>query len=289
MVFKSLVMRSKLAVTGPFSFVSHRAQISFNIFGDGPDPIFNINSGRPCTPLYINPSLPKYIKETSPKRQTVVPNFPEAFRCRPQIPGNVWGTSPWRFRPKPSPGRVRNAPSRPRAIGFVHQGSLGPAKGEAYRDNDRIAVNVPVLADTLWESGLSKLFSDITIRGKVAVGLNPNIRLYRYKVGQRFGRHIDERVDLGEGKRTHYTLLIYLNGDADSKPKSNVNGSHDSFEPLVGGETVFYCPRNSLVAEVTPTQGMALFHIHGAKCMLHESRNVMKGVKYILRSDVAFA
>ncbi|KAD7480405.1 hypothetical protein E3N88_03541 [Mikania micrantha] len=176
------------------------------------------------------------------------------------------------------------------SIGFVHQGSLGPTKGEAYRDNDRIAVNDPVLADTLWESGLSKLLSDLTIRGKVAVGLNPNIRLYRlYSIGQRFGRHIDESVDLGEGKHTHYTMLIYLNGDVESKHKSDVKTSLDSFKPLVGGETVFYGPRNSLVAEVTPTQGTALFHIHGAKCMLHESRNVTKGVKYILRSDVAFA
>jgi len=40
-------------------------------------------------------------------------------------------------------------------------------------------VDDPVLADTIWESGLSKLFSDIKIRGKVAVGLNPNIRFYR--------------------------------------------------------------------------------------------------------------
>nr|XP_043631857.1 uncharacterized protein LOC122603259 [Erigeron canadensis] len=176
------------------------------------------------------------------------------------------------------------------SIGFVHQGSLGPTYGEAYRDNDRIAVNDPVLSDVLWESGgLSNLFAQLTIRGKVAIGLNPNIRLYRYKVGQRFGRHIDESVDLGEGKHTHYTLLIYLNGDGGYKSKSDANGSHGSAEPLVGGETVFYGPRNSLVAEVTPTQGMALFHIHGAKCMLHESRNVTKGVKYILRSDVAFA
>lgn len=175
------------------------------------------------------------------------------------------------------------------SIGFVHQGSLGPTKGEAYRDNDRIAVNDPVLADTIWESGLGKLLSDLTIRGKVAVGLNPNIRLYRYKVGQRFGRHIDESVDLGYGKHTHYTLLIYLNGDVDSKPQSDMNSSDDSSESLVGGETVFYGSRNSIVAEVTPTQGMALFHIHGAKCMLHEARNVRKGVKYVLRSDVAFA
>jgi hypothetical protein len=40
---------------------------------------------------------------------------------------------------------------------------------------------------------------------------------------------------------------------------------------------------------VAPTEGMALLHIHGAKCMLHEARNVTKGVKYVFRSDVAFA
>lgn len=56
---------------------------------------------------------------------------------------------------------------------------MGPTKGEAYRDNDRISVNDPVLADTIWESGLNQLFSDVKIRGKVAVGLNPNIRFYR--------------------------------------------------------------------------------------------------------------
>lgn len=66
------------------------------------------------------------------------------------------------------------------SMGFAHQGSLGPLKGEAYRDNDRISVNDPVLADTIWESGISKLFTDIKIRGKIAVGLNPNIRFYRF-------------------------------------------------------------------------------------------------------------
>lgn len=65
------------------------------------------------------------------------------------------------------------------SIGFAHQGSLGPTKGEAYRDNDRISVNDPVLADTIWNSGLNTLFSDIKIRGQVAVGLNPTIRFYR--------------------------------------------------------------------------------------------------------------
>ncbi|KAA8533792.1 hypothetical protein F0562_031309 [Nyssa sinensis] len=149
------------------------------------------------------------------------------------------------------------------SIGFVHQGSLGPTKGEAYRDNDRISVNDPVLAATLWESGLNKLFSDMKIRGKVAIGLNPNIRCYRYKVGQRFGRHIDESVDLEEGKRTYYTLLIYLSGGSKTKSKNDLCSLQDSSsEPLVGGETVFYGPRNGVVAEVLPTEGMALLHIH---------------------------
>ncbi|KAK3016908.1 hypothetical protein RJ639_006513 [Escallonia herrerae] len=176
------------------------------------------------------------------------------------------------------------------STGFVHQGSLGPTYGEAYRDNDRISVNDPVLADKIWKSGLDILLSDLKIRGKVAVGLNTNIRFYRYKVGQRFGRHIDESTDLGEGKHTHYTLLVYLSGGCKLKSKNDSDGTGDSSsEPLVGGETVFYGPRNSLVAEVPPTEGTALLHIHGDKCMLHEARNVTKGVKYVLRSDIAFA
>ncbi|MBA0815758.1 hypothetical protein Gohar_000498 [Gossypium harknessii] len=173
------------------------------------------------------------------------------------------------------------------SIGFEHQGSLGPTKGEAYRDNDRLSVYDPTLADTIWQSGLSLLFSDIKIRGKVAVGLNPNIRFYRYKVGQRFGRHFDGSVDLGEGKRTHYTLLIYLIGGPEMKGKSDSSNLKDSAsEPLVGGETVFYDSWNEIVA---PAEGMALLHIHGDKCMLHEARNVSKGIKYVFRSDVVFA
>ncbi|XP_039045227.1 uncharacterized protein LOC120184958 [Hibiscus syriacus] len=190
------------------------------------------------------------------------------------------------FTSAESKGFIRTAES----IGFEHQGGLGPAKGEAYRDNDRISVNDPKLADTIWQSGLGRLFSDIKIRGKVAVGLNPNIRLYRYKVGQRFGRHFDQSVDLGKGKRTHYTLLIYLSGGPETKGKSDSNNSKDSeSEPLVGGETVFYDSWNGVAAEVAPAEGMALLHIHGDKCMLHEARNVSKGIKYVFRSDVVFA
>lgn len=144
--------------------------------------------------------------------------------------------------------------------------------------------------------------------------------IFRYSAGQHFGRHIDESADLEDGKRTYYTLLIYLSGgNTKSKSKSNSSNTSDSSsaEPLLGGETVFYGSRNSIVAEVinsqigffvlisyfidisstktclssqvAPVEGMALFHIHGDKCMLHEGRNVSKGVKYVFRSDVVFA
>jgi hypothetical protein len=51
-----------------------------------------------------------------------------------------------------------------------HQGSLGPARGEAFRDNEQLAVSDPSLAQELWNAGLGKLFKDITIEGKLAVG-----------------------------------------------------------------------------------------------------------------------
>ncbi|KAG6479464.1 uncharacterized protein LOC122018509 [Zingiber officinale] len=167
------------------------------------------------------------------------------------------------------------------SFGFIHQGSQGPAKGEAFRDNDRMSVTDPLLAEIIWQSGLKRVFDDIKLQGKVAVGLNPNIRFYRYTVGQRFGRHIDESVDLGGGQTTQYTLLIYLTGKSSNKDKS--------LQSLVGGETVFYDQGRGIVAEVAPVEGMALLHIHGHKCMLHEARTVMKNTKYVLRSDVVFA
>ncbi|XP_078447979.1 2-oxoglutarate (2OG) and Fe(II)-dependent oxygenase superfamily protein [Wolffia australiana] len=171
--------------------------------------------------------------------------------------------------------------------GFSHQGSLGPARGEAFRDNDRISFNDAGLAKCIWESGLDRVFAGIKLQGKSAVGLNPNIRFYRYKVGQRFGRHIDESVDLGGGQRTKYTLLIYLAG-AGPQPRQGADHSAAAMV-LAGGETVFYDDHRGIVAQVAPVEGMALLHVHGGRCMLHEARAVIKGTKYVLRSDVVFA
>lgn len=73
---------------------------------------------------------------------------------------------------------------------------------------------------------------------------------FRYVVGQWFGQHIDESVDLGEGRRTQYTLLIYLSGISSSKSKKGKDINQDSMQSLGGGETVFYDQRQEIVAEV---------------------------------------
>ncbi|CAI5989283.1 unnamed protein product [Closterium sp. NIES-64] len=113
-------------------------------------------------------------------------------------------------------------------VGFQWQGSGGPAKGEAYRDNHRISVEDNELAGEsgrrkrrdeegigksthLWDR-LAPVLQPLQAGNRKAVRLNPNMRVYRYSRGQQFGAHIDESVTVAGGGRTEYTLLVYLSG-----------------------------------------------------------------------------
>lgn len=66
---------------------------------------------------------------------------------------------------------------------------------------------------------------------------------HRYGPGQRFGKHVDDSVNLGGCINTEYTLLIYLTSSSSmaaskTKGRSSVQGKDSSV--LVGGETKFY-------------------------------------------------
>src|SRR5439155_20772286 len=63
--------------------------------------------------------------------------------------------------------------------------SLIPKKGEAYRDNDRFSIEDTKFSEVLYNSGLNFLVSNwsSTLTKKPAVGLNPNIRIYKYNTG----------------------------------------------------------------------------------------------------------
>ena len=95
-------------------------------------------------------------------------------------------------------------------------------------------------------------------------------RFYKYVAGQRFGKHVDGSVDLPGGRRTEYTLLVYLSS-------------------CVGGETRFYGRGRRLLCVCAPAAGAALLHRHGDHCLEHEGAAVSAGVKYVLRSDVVYA
>jgi hypothetical protein len=155
-----------------------------------------------------------------------------------------------------------------------------PKRGQAVRVNDRFQIDDPKFAQQLWEQTplkhLVESYEQQSVwRGEV-IGLNPNIRVYRYRPGQFFDQHYDEsnKVTVGENKspgKTTWTLLIYL---------TTCEGGETAFysEPTKKGPT----PEPILVGLET---GMALLHNHD-DCMLHEGREVISGEKWVLRSDL---
>ncbi|CAG8520959.1 17326_t:CDS:2, partial [Acaulospora morrowiae] len=155
-----------------------------------------------------------------------------------------------------------------------------PNKGEAFRNNDRFSIENPKFAESLYQSGLNSLVShwkSFVSTKKSVVGLNSNIRIYKYSTGQQFGQHYDDFAKDSLGRMSEWTLLIYLNG-----------GHNEVDVPLSGGETVFYKAKRGEIV-VAPERGMALLHKHGHDCLLHEAKEVKRGNKYVLRSDLMFA
>ncbi|CAG8465257.1 3975_t:CDS:2 [Diversispora eburnea] len=141
---------------------------------------------------------------------------------------------------------------------------------EAFRDNDRFSIEDIKFAEYLYNNtGLSSLISQQqhsqqwtssllkNNNNDKVTGLNSNIRIYKYNTGQRFEQHYDDSVKDFLGRKSDWTLLIYLNG-----------GENDHEIPLLGGETVFYKSKKQEII-VKPERGMALLHKHGHDCLLH--------------------
>lgn len=157
------------------------------------------------------------------------------------------------------------------------------------RVNDRVSLVDYTATEALWKyfqylvlnpSGIEdddlKLVSEVFSNAR---SLNPQLRVYRYTAGHFFGKHYDESVECALASdptqkcRTKWTLLIYLSGGDDLK----------------GGDTIFYPEgRGTAPIRVHPQKGSALLHKHGDDCLKHEGELVKAGVKWILRSDVAF-
>ncbi|KAF2011055.1 hypothetical protein BU24DRAFT_427264 [Aaosphaeria arxii CBS 175.79] len=227
----------------------------------------------PFTPLI--PTIDLYLQHALPGQIVTIPNFWTATLCKNYV--SFLTSLP-----------LTTTPGKPK-------------KGDAVRVNDRFQIDDPAFAERLWrETSLKDLITgkaegtldlDDSQRkelwGGEVVGLNPNIRIYRYSKGQFFDQHYDDsnNVEIPGSSpvqaRTTWTLLLYLTSPATG---------------CLGGETVFYPdpPVGKKNRKEPPPEpfivdlevGMALLHRHGAECMLHEGREVLKGEKWVIRSDL---
>ena len=106
---------------------------------------------------------------------------------------------------------------------------------------------------------------------------NPNLRLYRYSEGQRFGRHVDGAEILPRG-RTEFTVLLYLSA-------------------CEGGATTFFRDHEKpdvLFAFPQPATARGVVHAHGQRCstparrgrLAHENRAVKEPASRTPRAGV---
>jgi hypothetical protein len=131
------------------------------------------------------------------------------------------------------------------------------------RNNARIMRDDPALAEELYQQ--AKPFLPQEWYGWRPVGFNERFRYYRYDPGQKFAPHSDGYFQRDNGERSQFTFMLYLN---------------DGFE---GGATAFHKSDPPLL--VQPECGMALVFYHH---QLHEGMPVLRGRKYVLRTDVMY-
>lgn len=223
----------------------------------------SISASDPVSPNWpvLKPILPAsdlYIEETLKDQILVVPGLFTANLCKLYV--SFLATLP-----------LTTTPGKPK-------------RGEATRVNDRFQIDDPTFARRLWEGtaikDLVSSYEDQSIWGGEVLGLNSNIRIYRYRPGQFFDQHYDEsnRVTGPDGQpaKTTWTLLIYL---------TNCEGGETAFYP----EPVSKGDKQPDPVEVNPQIGSALLHRHFPECLLHEGKEVVSGEKWVLRSDLIVA
>ena len=114
-----------------------------------------------------------------------------------------------------------------------------------------------------------KPYIPLVLSGMVAVGLNERFRYYKYGPGMFFQQHYDGCFLRNYSEWSLVTVLVNLN------------------EGYEGGETGFYDRRLPSGTYMNQAQtGKAILFQH--RGWLHEGALLVKGTKYLLRSDVMY-
>lgn len=133
------------------------------------------------------------------------------------------------------------------------------------RNNTRYMVDDHALARWLWTRVEAHV--PATLGDWRALGLNERFRCYRYDPGQYFRWHFDGSFRRSEREESMLTLMVYLNGD------------------FVGGSTDFDNRALAQPLSITPRAGTALIFTHA---QLHQGAPLVRGRKYVLRTDVMY-
>ncbi|GAB5405925.1 MAG: hypothetical protein Aurels2KO_41560 [Aureliella sp.] len=162
---------------------------------------------------------------------------------------------------------------RAESIGFAAASvrtHSGPKMMTNIRNNDRVNLDDPELADLMWSriSGVLPMLDD-----QRPLSVDNRLRFYRYEPGQEFKRHKDGSATNDDGHVTKLSYLIYLNSDFE--------GGATTFRDYVGsGES-----RQKIEHVINPETGSALLFRHQR---WHEGTGLISGRKYVLRSDVFY-
>jgi len=141
----------------------------------------------------------------------------------------------------------------------VSMGQKEQVLNKSVRNNERLIYDNIELERELWNR-IKEFVPKETLYG-TAMGLNERFRFYKYFPGQQFKPHQDGSYIRNIHEWSSYTFMIYLN------------------EVKEGGATKF------ATREITPETGKALIFRHE---LIHEGCPVLKGIKYVLRTDIMY-
>ncbi|CAA6801115.1 MAG: Unknown protein [uncultured Sulfurovum sp.] len=147
--------------------------------------------------------------------------------------------------------------------------SNGAVENNSVRNNTRFTYDNVAFSEELWKR--MKHYLPKNFNARKVDSLNSRIQFYRYDVGQKFDWHVDGFYAPNPFTTSYFTFFVYLNDD--------FKGGGTSFEN-VGTDEGF------IDFTVQPKVGTALFFYHRYR---HRGDEVIKGVKYAMRSDVLYS
>eukprot|EP01068_Selenidium_serpulae_P007644 Selendium_serpulae@DN4767_c0_g1_i1.p1 len=167
-----------------------------------------------------------------------------------------------------------------------------------FRSAYTVEIDAPNLAKTIW-SRLSQFFQDELVMNEddelcergmagswIPSGIYTKMLFARYYKDQHFGPHTDGATILDANTRSFRPVLIYLNTVEEGGGTKFLRDG-DRANQIVRDEKGRYTSAKDYIAyETTPAPGRCAVFFHTD---MHEASPIVKGVKYILRTDMLFS